>query len=154
SAGFAQPHKRTRLTSQDEIESSVVIEIGHTELDRLGVCVRRFRDLFGIPVNAMIIRQALDRTSGLDDQEIQNAVVVNVCDIDCERSITRNITLRELSLAFVAEDVQLAGAINQRCVRIAVSVEISPGEINDSGDIVEGMNLEERAVTVVPQDGG
>src|SRR5262249_26996249 len=65
---------------------------------------------------------------------------------------TRQRTVAKLSLAFVHEDVQMASAVDDGSVRIAVCVEIGPGESLYSRDSSERMDGQECAVSIVAED--
>ena len=59
-----------------------------------------------------------------------------------------------MSLPLIAKNVEPAGTINERSIGIAVGIEIRPGEIDESDDTAEGLNLDESAISIVSQDDG
>ena len=58
----------------------------------------------------------------------------------------------KLSLSQIHEHVQPARAIDDRSIRVAISVQISPGKTVDAGNSGKGMNGQKGAVAVISQD--
>ncbi len=78
----------------------------------------------------VLVRNPNDGAVGLHREEVENPVIVGVSNsyrFD-RRQTRRQRTLLELSLAKIHEHVKFARAVDDRGVRIAVAVEISPGK--------------------------
>src|SRR5215216_385503 len=82
--------------------------------------------------------------------QIQHAVVIEFRQTHSAygRKICGQDTLAELTLAFITEDVQFSGTVDQR------GVEVAPGEVVDSLNGRENIYLLEGTVTVVSQNPG
>src|SRR6185369_11256823 len=141
---------------QDEIESTVIVEIRnaqHSCIGRsVGVCnlARNFP-----PCSVVFIGRTHDAAVVLYDCQIQNAVVVDIENI--QRGRWRGEwypSFGKLPLPLVAENPQSIRAVDQCGIRIAVGVDVCPGKIQESTDAGKRMNLEESAVAVITQNGG
>ena len=59
----------------------------------------------------------------------------------------------EVASTVVMKDVQLTGAVDQRSIRISVTIEIGPDKLLNAGHARKGMNRGKGAVAVIAQDG-
>ena len=102
----------------------------------------------------ILVRNSNNGAVGLNRQQIQHSIVVGVgyCDRFNGPKIGRNRTFAELALALIDKDVKPSRSIDDRGIRIAVSVKISPDKLAHARDSGKGTNVHERPIPVVPQN--
>ncbi len=136
---ISQPneHSAARL-GEEEIDRAVVVQIRReqpeTAVQRIG-CVGYMRDLRRAPA-VVVVNEAHNGSIAADDEQIEPAAVPGVRGGDGSYSPgkCRQSQFAKMTGAFVVNDVQLAGAVDESEIGNAIVVKIGPDKLLDAGN--------------------
>src|SRR5580692_2254239 len=141
---------------ENQVERTVVVEVGDFEphLARQGGSgIGNFDERRNVPPARFFERNADDRTTRFDGEQIENAIVVgirNTKSLDSWQARWKR-DLSELALPLVVKNMKAPIAIDNCRIGIAICIEIRPSECAHSRHARERLNYREGIVAIVSQ---